>query len=98
MDGLSELELLNDEARNDRHSVAPEVVKGESRHLKLLSSLRYTSGSATGWPAGTGNHGGDLRLFFSTLNLADWKKTAKPSEVTNGKQLDEWPPTHSHRK
>jgi hypothetical protein len=38
--------------------------------MKLLSTLRYTSGSNSGAP-GTGNHGGDLRLFFTTLNPED---------------------------
>lgn len=37
--------------------------------MKLLSTLRY--GSTTGMAAGTGNYGGDLRLFFTTLNPAD---------------------------
>jgi len=37
--------------------------------MKLLSTLRY--GSTSGMAAGTGNYGGDLRLFFTTLNAAD---------------------------
>ncbi len=37
--------------------------------MKLLSTLRY--GANTGMVAGTGNYGGDLRLFFTTLNPAD---------------------------
>jgi hypothetical protein len=42
--------------------------------MRLISTLRYTSDSRSGFLAGTGNHGGDLRLFFSTLNPADWEK------------------------
>jgi hypothetical protein len=37
--------------------------------MKLISTLRY--GSTTGMAPGTGNYGGDLRLFFTTLNPAD---------------------------
>lgn len=39
--------------------------------MKLLSTLRY--GSTTGMAAGAGNYGGDLRLFFTTVNPADTK-------------------------
>lgn len=39
--------------------------------MKLLSTLRY--GSTQGMAPGTGNYGGDLRLFFTTLNPTDTK-------------------------
>jgi hypothetical protein len=39
--------------------------------VKLLSTLRYSSDSAVGAPAGSGNHGGCLRLFFTALNAED---------------------------
>jgi hypothetical protein len=47
--------------------------------MKLISTLRY--GSTQGMPAGTGNYGGDLRLFFSTLNPADTKPGPIPDSV-----------------
>jgi hypothetical protein len=48
--------------------------------MKLFSSLRYTSHDKT--PAGTGNHGGDLRLFFTLMNAADF--TVGPPFRWNG--------------
>jgi hypothetical protein len=43
--------------------------------MKLLSTLRYP---VAGMPPGTGNYGGELRLFFTTLNPADWVPTPAP--------------------
>lgn len=42
---------------------------GGDNSMKLLSTLRY--GPFNGMAAGTGNYGGDLHLFFTTLNPAD---------------------------
>jgi hypothetical protein len=47
--------------------------------MKLLSTLRY--GSLQDTVAGTGNHGGDLRLFFSILNPADSQPASPPPSV-----------------
>lgn len=43
--------------------------------MKLISTLSY---ALSGNVAGKGNYGGDLRLFFSHLNPADWKATPAP--------------------
>jgi hypothetical protein len=48
--------------------------------MKLLSTLRYTS--AAGTLAGTGNHGGELRLFFTKLNPEDWKPVSGPVPIS----------------
>lgn len=44
--------------------------------MALLSTLRY--GSAVAQPAGTGNYGGDLRLFFTKLNHKDLLPSGTP--------------------
>ncbi len=41
--------------------------------MALLSTLQY--GSAAAQPTGSGNYGGDLRLFFTKLNADDLKLT-----------------------
>lgn len=43
--------------------------------MKLLSTLRQGTFPSS---AGTGNYGGDLRLFFTTLNHADFDSNPAP--------------------
>ena len=47
--------------------------------MKLFSTLRYSS--AAGTLAGTGNHGGELRLFFTKLNTKDWQPEPGPVPI-----------------
>lgn len=44
--------------------------------MKLISTLRYSADKAS--PSTTGNYGGELRLFFSMLNKADYITTPPP--------------------